>query len=153
MATLIGIVILAVVLPAWAGITYVGLVRARRGDALPPPRPPRPRRSPARKAAWVAGLAYLAGGAVHVYGLSYLPFLFPEDACWFGVGIKAYPDSSGALPVSLVCHGIEVIPWWVNPGLLAFALVAVTATVTSVVLALRQRPDRHRTEERKARSA
>ncbi|MGW1249706.1 hypothetical protein [Streptomyces sp. NPDC002535] len=137
MATLIGTMILAIGLPAWAGITYVGLVRARRGGELPPLRPPRRRRTPARKAAWVAGLAYLAGGAVHLYGLSYMPFLFPEDACWFGVGIKAYPDSSSALPVSLVCHGIEVVPWWVNPGLLALAVTAVTATVTSVVLAWR----------------
>ncbi|WP_306328982.1 hypothetical protein [Streptomyces venezuelae] len=137
MATLIGTMILAIGLPAWAGITYVGLLRARRGDELPAPRPPRRPRSPARKAAWVAGLAYLAGGALHLYGLSYMPFLFPEDACWFGVGIKAYPDSSSALPVSLVCRGIEVVPWWVNPGLLVLAVTAVTATVASVVLAVR----------------
>ncbi|APE21299.1 MULTISPECIES: hypothetical protein [Streptomyces] len=137
MATLIGTMILAIGLPAWAGITYVGLVRARRGDELPQPRPPRRPRSPARKAAWGAGLAYLAGGALHLYGLSYMPFLFPEDACWFGVGIKAYPDSSSALPVSLVCRGIEVVPWWVNPGLLVLAVTAVAATVASVVLAVR----------------
>ncbi|MFG3488439.1 hypothetical protein [Streptomyces sp. NPDC047972] len=137
MVTLVGIVILAVALPAWAGITYVGLVRARRGDGPPPLRPPRLRRTPARKAAWVAGLAYLAGGAVHLYGLSYMPFLQPEDACWFGVGIMDSPDSSSALPVSLVCHGIEVVPWWVNPGLLVLAVTAVAATVASVVLAVR----------------
>ncbi|MEU2075680.1 hypothetical protein [Streptomyces sp. NPDC013489] len=137
MATLIGTMILAIGLPAWAGITYVGLVRARRGDELPPLPPPRRRRTPARKAAWVAVLAYLAGGAVHLYGLSYMPFLQPEDACWFGVGIMDSPDSSSALPVSLVCHGIEVVPWWVNPGLLVLAVTAVTATVTSVVLAWR----------------
>ncbi|MEU7702588.1 hypothetical protein ACF064_15665 [Streptomyces sp. NPDC015492] len=137
MATLVGIVILAVALPAWAGITYVGLVRARRGDELPPLPAPRRRRTPARKAAWVAGLAYLAGGAVHLYGLSYMPFLQPEDACWFGVGIMDSPDSSSALPVSLVCHGIEVVPWWVNPGLLVLAVTAVAATVASVVLAVR----------------
>ncbi|MFJ5142608.1 hypothetical protein [Streptomyces sp. NPDC088707] len=148
MATLIGVVILALVLPAWAGITYVGLVRARRGDELPPPRLPRRRRSAARKAAWVAGLAYLAGGAVHVYGLSYLPFLFPEDACWFGVGIKAYPDSSSALPVSLVCHGIEVVPWWVNPGLLVLAVIAVAATVAGVVLAWRGSSSRRKVTRR-----
>ncbi|WP_406057908.1 hypothetical protein OG462_14815 [Streptomyces sp. NBC_01077] len=138
MATLIGIVILAVALPAWAGITFVGLVRARRGDELPQPRLPRPRRSPAKKAAWIAGLAYLAGGVLHLYGLTYMPFLFPEDACWFKAGMKVYPDSSGALPVSLVCHGMEIVPWWVNPGLLVFAVTAVAATVTSVFLALRR---------------
>ncbi|WP_328947342.1 hypothetical protein OG259_28970 [Streptomyces sp. NBC_00250] len=138
MTTLIGTMILAIGLPAWAGITYVGLVRARRGNELPQPDPPRSPRTPAKKAAWVAGLAYLAGGAVHVYGLSYLPFLFPDDACYFGVGIKDYPDSSSALPVSLVCHGIEVVPWWVNPGLLVLAVTAVGATVTSVVLMLRR---------------
>ncbi|MFD0150874.1 hypothetical protein ACWGQ4_30275 [Streptomyces sp. NPDC055721] len=138
MTTLIGTMILAIGLPAWAGITYVGLVRARRGDELPQPDPPRSPRTPAKKAAWIAGLAYLAGGALHLYGLSYMPFLFPDDACWFGVGIKDYPDSSSALPVSLVCHGIEVVPWWVNPGLLVLAATAVTATVTSAVLALRR---------------
>ncbi|MFE1547321.1 hypothetical protein [Streptomyces sp. NPDC058718] len=145
MATLIGTMILAIGLPAWAGITYVGLVRARWGDELPQPEPPRSRRTPAGKAAWIAGLACLAGGVLHLYGLSYLPFLFPEDACWFGVGIKAYPDSSSSLPVSLVCHGIEVVPWWVNPGLLVLAVTAVAATVTSVVLAVRHRADRRRT--------
>ncbi|MFD3333315.1 hypothetical protein ACFWV1_11820 [Streptomyces sp. NPDC058700] len=136
MATLVGMLILALALPAWAGITFVGLVRARRGEGLP--RPSRPRRSAARKAAWIAGLAYLTGGALHLYGLSYMPFLFPEDACWFNAGMKVHPDSSGALPVSLVCRGTEVVPWWVNPGLLVLAVTAVTATVTSVVLALRR---------------
>ncbi|MEF9882646.1 hypothetical protein [Streptomyces sp. P9-A4] len=134
MATLIGTMILAIGLPAWAGITYVGLVRARRGGGLPRPAPPRSPRSPARKAAYVAVAAYVAGGAVHLYGLSYMPFLFPEDACWFAVGIKASPDSSSALPVSLVCHGIEVVPWWVNPGLLTLGATAVGATVASVAL-------------------
>ncbi|WP_030688209.1 hypothetical protein [Streptomyces globisporus] len=130
-------VILAVVLPTWAGITYVGLVRARREtEGLPPP--PRSRRTPARKAVWTAGLAFLAGGALHLYGLSYLPFLFPEDACWFNAGHMAVPDSSSALPVSLVCAGEEVVPWWVNPGLLVLAVTAVAATVTSLVLALRR---------------
>ncbi len=137
--------ILALALPAWAGITYVGLVRARRGNDLPQPDLPRPRRTPAKKAAWVAGLAYVAGGALHVYGMSYLPFLFPEDACWFNAGYKSVPDSSGALPVSLVCAGEEIVPWWVNPGLLVLAATAVTATVTSVVLALRNRPAGART--------
>ncbi|MFH9721862.1 hypothetical protein ACH4M4_02695 [Streptomyces sp. NPDC017254] len=139
MATLIGTMILAIGLPAWAGVTCVGLVRARRGDELPQPRPPRLRRSPAKKAAWIAGLAYLVGGALHVYGLSYMPFLDPRDACWFNAGMLAYPDSSSALPVSLVCHGIEVVPWWVNPGLLVLAVTAVGATVTSAVLAFRGR--------------
>ncbi|MEV6245179.1 hypothetical protein AB0M38_03115 [Streptomyces sp. NPDC051742] len=142
MATLIGMMVLAIGLPAWAGITYVGLVRARRGNDLPQPDPPRPSRTPAKKAAWVAGLAYVAGGALHVYGMSYLPFLFPEDACWFNAGHKAVPDSSSALPVSLVCAGEEIVPWWVNPGLLVLAVTAVTATVASVVLALRSRTAR-----------
>ncbi|MFC9700706.1 hypothetical protein ACFTWD_08450 [Streptomyces sp. NPDC056943] len=145
MTTLIGTMILVIGLPAWAGITYVGLVRARRGNELPQPDPPRAPRTPAKKAAWVAGLAYVAGGVLHLYGMSYLPFLFPEDACWFNAGHMAVPDSSSALPVSLVCAGEEIVPWWVNAGLLVFAVTAVTATVTSVVLALRQRADRRRT--------
>ncbi|MGW1117012.1 hypothetical protein ACWD5B_07875 [Streptomyces tanashiensis] len=149
--TLIGLMILTVALPVWAGITYVGLVRARRENSPLPP-PPRPRRTPAKKAAWVAVLAFVAGGALHVYGLSYMPFLQPEDACWFNAGHMAEPDSSSALPVSLVCAGEEIVPWWVNPGLLAFALIAVTATVTSVVLALRHRAGRHRTEAQRTRS-
>ncbi|WP_179199913.1 hypothetical protein, partial [Streptomyces sp. NRRL B-24572] len=101
--------------------------------------PPRPRRTPARKAAWIAGLAYLAGGALHLYGLSYLPTLFPKDACWFNAGAMVYPDSSSALPVSLVCRGEEVVPWWVNPGLLVLAVTAVAATVAAVVLRFRRR--------------
>ncbi|MEU2243977.1 hypothetical protein ABZ572_31785 [Streptomyces sp. NPDC018338] len=150
MTTLIGTMILVIGLPAWAGITYVGLVRARQGNELPQPRPPRLRRTPARKAAWIAGLAYLAGGALHLYGLSYLPFLFPEDSCWFNAGMMAVPDSSGALPVSLVCGGVEIVPWWVNPGLLVLAVTAVAATVTSAVLALRRPVDRCRKKEGKA---
>ncbi|MFI1655556.1 hypothetical protein ACH4ZU_11710 [Streptomyces sp. NPDC020472] len=130
-------VILALVLPTWAVLTYVNLARTRRETDGPPP-PPRPRRSPARKAARAAGLACLAGGALHLYGLSYLPFLFPEDACWFNAGTKVTPDSSSALPVSLVCRGEEIVPWWVNPGLLVLAVTTVAATVTSVVLALRR---------------
>ncbi|MFC8763626.1 hypothetical protein ACFUAG_23355 [Streptomyces sp. NPDC057193] len=138
MATLVGTLILAIGLPAWAGITYVGLVRARRGNGLPQPDVPLPRRTPAKKAAWIAALAYVAGGGLHLYGLSYLPFLFPEDACWFNAGYRAVPDSSGALPVSLVCAGEEIVPGWLNPGLLVLAVTAVGATVTSVVLALRR---------------
>ncbi|WP_159057809.1 MULTISPECIES: hypothetical protein [unclassified Streptomyces] len=134
-----GMVILALVLPTWAGITYVGLVRARRGDEPPWPRAPRTPRTAAKKAAWIAALAYLAGGALHVYGLSYMPFLFPEDACWFKAGTKVYPDHSSALPVSLVCRGTEIVPWWVNPGLLVLAVTAVGATVAGVVLAVRRR--------------
>ncbi|MFC7976084.1 hypothetical protein ACFUT3_12675 [Streptomyces cinereoruber] len=129
-------VILALVLPTWAGITYVGLVRARQGGGLPKPlRTP----APAKKTAYLAALAYLAGGALHVYGLSYMPFLFPEDACWFKAGMKVHPDHSSALPVSLVCRGTEIVPWWVNPGLLVLAVTAVGATVASVVLAVRRR--------------
>ncbi|MFC9397177.1 hypothetical protein ACFTWS_29020 [Streptomyces sp. NPDC057027] len=131
-------VILAVVLPTWAGITYVGLVRARRENAgLPPQR--RPRRTPAKKAAWVAALAFVAGGALHLYGLSYMPVLQPEDACWFNAGYMNDPDSSSALPVSLVCAGEEIVPWWVNPGLLVLAVTAVSATVAAVVLRFRRR--------------
>ncbi|MFF4171806.1 hypothetical protein [Streptomyces sp. NPDC001744] len=135
-----GVVILALALPAWAGITYVGLVRARGGDEPPPLQSPRPPRAPARKAARIAAFAYLAGGALHLYGLSYVPFLFPEDACWFKAGMKVRPDRSGALPVSLVCRGMEIVPWWVNPGLLVLAVTAVAATATSVVLALKYPP-------------
>ncbi|MFI9118488.1 hypothetical protein ACIGW0_03610 [Streptomyces bikiniensis] len=131
--------ILALALPAWAGITYVGLVRARRGDELPQPELPRPPRTAARKAAWIAVFAYLAGGALHLYGLSYMPFLFPEDACYFKAGTKVHPDRSSALPVSLVCRGTEIVPWWVNPGLLVLAVAAVGATVASVVLAVGRR--------------
>ncbi|WP_282691991.1 hypothetical protein [Streptomyces sp. CC208A] len=135
MATLIGMVILALVLPTWAGITYVGLLRARQKSAgLLPSAYLRLRRSPAQKAAWVAVFACLLGGALHLYGLSYLPFLFPEDACWFNAGRKITPDSSSALPVSLVCGGEEIVPWWVNPGLLVLAVVAVGATVAAIAL-------------------
>ncbi|MFD8209001.1 hypothetical protein ACFV2S_21725 [Streptomyces sp. NPDC059695] len=132
-------VILAVVLPTWAGITYVGLRRARRENAGLPPAPRPRRRTPAKKAAWVAALAFVAGGVLHLYGLSYMPFLQPEDSCWFNAGYMHVPDSSSALPVSLVCAGEEVVPWWVNPGLLLFALTAGSATVTSTVLAVRRR--------------
>lgn len=131
--------ILALALPAWAGITYVGLVRARRGGELPQPELPRPPRTAARKAAWIAAFAYLAGGALHLYGLSYMPFLFPEDACYFKAGTKVHPDRSSVLPVSLVCRGTEIVPWWVNPGLLVLAVAAVGATVASVVLAVGRR--------------
>ncbi|MEU7068768.1 hypothetical protein AB0B30_01980 [Streptomyces narbonensis] len=148
MTTLIGTMILAIGLPAWAGITYVGLVRARRGDELLQPDPPRLPRTPAKKAAWIAGLAYLAGGALHLYGLSYLPFLFPEDACYVNAAYMDVPDSSSALPVSLVCAGEEIVPWWLNPALLVLAATAVGATVTSAALAVR-----HRAARRALRSA
>ncbi|MFC9594258.1 hypothetical protein ACFTUC_31325 [Streptomyces sp. NPDC056944] len=130
-------VILAFVLPTWVGISYVQLVRARQENAGLPP-PPRPRRTAAKKAAWVAALAFVGGGALHLYGLSYMPFLQPEDACWFKAGYMHVPDSSSALPVSLVCAGEEIVPWWVNPGLLVLALTTVSATVTSITLALRR---------------
>ncbi|MFH9738081.1 hypothetical protein ACH4MA_10330 [Streptomyces roseolus] len=131
-------VILALVLPTWAGITYVGLVRARREDAGLPA-PSRPRRTRARKAAWIAVLAYVLGGALHLYGLSYMPFLQPEDACWFKAGYMAAPDSSSALPVSLVCAGEEIVPVWLNPGLAVLAATAVGTTVASVVSAVTAR--------------
>ncbi|MFD0368560.1 hypothetical protein [Streptomyces sp. NPDC127114] len=87
----------------------------------------------------VAVLAFVAGGAVHVYGLSYLPFLFPEDACWFNAGSKVSPDSSSALPVSLVCNGEEIVPDWVNPALLLLGVTGIAATGTAVVQAVRRR--------------
>ncbi|NML49395.1 hypothetical protein HHL19_03400 [Streptomyces sp. R302] len=138
MATLIGMVILALVLPTWAGITYVGLVRARRENAGLPG-PPRPRRTAAKKAAWIAVLAYVLGGALHLYGFSYLVFLQPEDACWFKAGRMVVPDSSGGLPVSLVCAGEEIVPPWLNPGLAVLAVTAVGATVAAIVLRVRRR--------------
>ncbi|MFJ3902263.1 hypothetical protein [Streptomyces sp. NPDC090025] len=137
-------VILALALPAWAGIAVVGWVRARRGDAPAPGQGGRRKPTPAKVAALVAGLAAVGGAAVHAYGLSYLPFLFPEDACYFNAGTKRMPDSSDALPVSLVCAGEEIVPWWVNPALLVFAVTVVGATVASVVLAVRARRARRR---------
>ncbi|MFD7979325.1 hypothetical protein [Streptomyces sp. NPDC059071] len=133
MATLFGMVVLVVALTAWAGATVVGWSRSRRAD-----RPAR-RPSPARVAVAVAVLAFVAGGAVHVYGLSYLPFLFPEDACWFNAGSKVSPDSSSALPVSLVCNGEEIVPDWVNPALLLLGVTGIAATGTAVVQAVRRR--------------
>ncbi|MFI8965043.1 hypothetical protein ACIGO8_23355 [Streptomyces sp. NPDC053493] len=130
MATVIGMVILAGALAAWAGIAGAGWARRRRGDG------PRTGPSRAKVAAWAAVLAYVAGGAVHAYGLSYLPFLFPEDACWFNAGTKVTPDSSSGLPVSLVCEGMEVVPGWINPTLVVLAVTAVGATVTAVVLTI-----------------
>ncbi|MFI8516737.1 hypothetical protein ACIGEZ_02715 [Streptomyces sp. NPDC085481] len=100
--------------------------------------------SPAKIAAWIALLALVAGGAVHAYGLTYLPFLFPEDACYFNAGNKVTPDSSSGMPVSLVCDGAEIVPGWVNPLLLALAVTVVAATVASVVLALRARARKRR---------
>lgn len=130
----IGSGILALALLAWAGIAVVR--SARRGERV---RKTRTAPSPARLAAWVAVLALVAGGAVHAYGLTYLPFLFPEDACWFNAGQKVTPDSSGGLPVSLVCAGDEVVPGWINPLLLALAVTVVVATAASLALALRAR--------------
>ncbi|MFF2780041.1 hypothetical protein ACFVU3_34695 [Streptomyces sp. NPDC058052] len=130
--TFIGLMILGVALATWAGITVGETLKARRAGV-------RPRRSAARRAAWGAVLAYLLGGALHLYGLSYMSFLQPEDACWFKAGHMAVPDSSSALPVSLVCAGEEIVPWWVNPGLLLLALAAVGLTVASPVLAVRNR--------------
>ncbi|GAA2804126.1 hypothetical protein [Streptomyces showdoensis] len=127
-------VILALALLTWAGIAVVGW--ARRGGRG---RRVRTAPSPAKPAAWVAVLALVAGAAVHAYGLSYLPYLFPEDACWFNAGIKVSPDSSGMLPVSLVCAGEEVVPGWLNPTLLALAVTAVVAAGAAVVLRVRAR--------------
>ncbi|MFI8822790.1 hypothetical protein [Streptomyces sp. NPDC053431] len=137
MATLFGMAVLVVALTAWAGATVVGALRGRRADQ--PGRRPRRRPSPARVAVVLAVLAFLAGGAVHAYGLSYLPFLFPEDACWFNAGSKVSPDSSGALPVSLVCNGEEIVPGWVNPSLLLLGVTGIAATGTAVVHAVRAR--------------
>ncbi|MFF6774675.1 hypothetical protein ACFY8W_14070 [Streptomyces sp. NPDC012637] len=137
MAALFGMVVLVVALAAWAGATVVGWLRGRGADR--PGRGSWSRPSPARVAVAVAVLAFLAGGAVHVYGLSYLPFLFPEDACWFNAGAKVTPDSSGALPVSLVCNGEEIVPAWVNPSLLVLGATGIAATGTAVVHAVRAR--------------
>ncbi|MFF5972347.1 hypothetical protein ACFY7C_12595 [Streptomyces sp. NPDC012769] len=132
---LLGMLVLAVVLSAWAGIAVAEWVRRRRGDG---PRPTRTAPSPAKWAAWVAGFALLAGGVVHAHALlRYMPFLFAEDTCWFTVGRKVYPDSSDALPVSLVCDGMEAVPSWINPTLLGLAVTTVVATAVAVVLARR----------------
>ena len=137
MAALFGMVVLVVALTAWAGATVVGWSRSRRADR--PGRRPWRRPSPARVAAAIAVLAFLAGGAVQAYGLSYMPFLFPEDACWFNAGSKVSPDSSSALPVSLVCNGEEIVPGWVNPALLVLGVTGIAATGTAVVHAVRAR--------------
>ncbi|MFE5796921.1 hypothetical protein ACFQ8C_30690 [Streptomyces sp. NPDC056503] len=105
----------------------------------PTPAAAGPGRTAARKAAWTAALAYVLGAALHLYGLSYVSFVQPEDACWFKAGHMATPDSSGALPVSLVCAGEEIVPWWLNPGLGVLAVTAVGATVAAIVLRVRRR--------------
>lgn len=127
-------VILALALLTWAGVAVVGW--ARRGERV---RRVRTAPSPAASAAWVAVLALIAGAAVHAYGLSYMPYLFPEDACWFNAGIKVSPDSSAMLPVSLVCAGKEVVPGWLNPTLLGLAVTAVVAAGAAVALRVRAR--------------
>ncbi|MFE6227652.1 MULTISPECIES: hypothetical protein [unclassified Streptomyces] len=97
------------------------------------------RRTPAKKAAWTAVTAAVLGGALHVYGLSYVLFLQPQDSCWFKAGRLITPDSRSELPVSLVCGGEEIVPVWLNPALLLLAVTAVGSAVAAVVWGLTAR--------------
>ncbi|MEU8763164.1 hypothetical protein [Streptomyces sp. NPDC048659] len=134
---LLGPIVLVLILVLWAGIAATPWLRRRRGRKVSAP-------VPARLATWVAVLAGIAGAAVHAYGLSYQPYLFPEDACWFNAGVKVSPDSSSVLPVSLVCAGREVVPGWLNPTLLLLAVTVVAATAVAVGLRVRARARKDR---------
>ncbi|GAA2760681.1 hypothetical protein [Actinopolymorpha rutila] len=79
---------------------------------------------------WLAALVSVGTVEAYAYGaLKYSPGLFPDKTCYFNVGARAYPDSSDVLPLSTVCRGQEIVPFWFNPLMAALAVASVALLV------------------------
>ncbi|MFD2077648.1 hypothetical protein SAMN05421678_112160 [Actinopolymorpha cephalotaxi] len=75
---------------------------------------------------WLAVLVSV--GTVEAYALGalkYSPGLFPDKTCYFTMGARAFPESSDLLPLSTVCRGQEIVPFWFNPLMAVLAVVSV----------------------------
>lgn len=95
-----------------------GRVDARRGLAT------------ASSLGWFTALVSVGTVEAYAYGaLRYSPGLFPDKTCYFNMGARAFPDSSGLLPLSTVCRGQEIVPVWFNPLMAALAVASVALLV------------------------
>lgn len=90
-------------------------------------------------------IALIAAFVVYGHALSsYGPSLFPEDTCFVRAGIQAPPVSHDAFPLSTVCPsayepgGVEIVPSWTNPTILALVAVAAVILAAAYVVHLRR---------------
>ncbi|WP_190024573.1 hypothetical protein [Streptomyces hiroshimensis] len=71
---------------------------------------------------------------------TYSPGLWGDKTCMFTMGDRDHPDSSSLFPLSTVCNGVEIVPAWVNPTLVALtALAAATLVAVPFAYVVRRR--------------
>ncbi|SDS03987.1 hypothetical protein [Actinopolymorpha singaporensis] len=89
---------------------------------------------------WLAALVSVGTVEAYAYGvLRYSPGLFPDKTCYFTMGARAFPDSSGLLPLSTVCRGQEIVPVWFNPLMAALAVASAALLVAAPLAYARRR--------------
>ncbi|MFB7457342.1 hypothetical protein [Streptomyces sp. NPDC056188] len=105
--------------------TVIGLVahavrRLREGG--------RPRLASPRPLALGTGFAATSAFLIFSHAdLLYSPGMYGDKTCMARMGVRDYPDSHSYFPLSTVCGGVEIVPVWINPAVVALlALAAVT---------------------------
>ncbi|MEU9133413.1 hypothetical protein AB0D08_35890 [Kitasatospora sp. NPDC048540] len=106
-----------------------GRLRARLGEVVrrPVPRVVKPLAVSSGLLAVAAALSFAGAWS------AFSPGLYPDKTCMALTGYREFPDSSGSLPLSTVCHGVETVPGWVNPvlGSLAGGALATGAAAAA----------------------
>ena len=90
--------------------------------------------------ALVAGLATTTAFLVFSHAdLMYSPGMYGDKTCFARMGVSAHPESHSYFPLSTVCSGVEIVPTWVNPTLVALlTLAAVTLAALPFAYAVRR---------------
>ncbi|MDH6128639.1 hypothetical protein [Kitasatospora sp. GP82] len=125
-----GMLVLLMPLAAWGVMVLAVRVRVRLGEcgrrAVP---------GAVKPLALLSAWSLAGAAAVFAYAwLVYSPGLYPDKSCMAFTGYRQFPDSYGSLPVSLVCHGVELVPAWINPVLAALACIALPAATAALGL-------------------
>ena len=90
---------------------------------------------------WLTVLVSVGTVEAYAYGaLLYSPGLFPDKTCYFRMGSRTFPESSELVPLSTVCAGQEIVPFWFNPLMAALAVASAALwVVVSFAYARRRR--------------
>lgn len=107
--------------------TVIGLVRhavrrLREGG--------RPRLESPKPLALVTGFAATSAFLIFSHAdFLYSPGMYGDKICMARMGVRAYPESHSYFPLSTVCSGVEIVPPWVNPAVVALLSLTTAALV------------------------